>query len=48
MIIAAATEAFSELIWPFIGMLTKKSHFSFISLDIPFPSLPIIKQIGSE
>ena len=34
-------EAFNELILPTIGMETTKSHFSFTSLLIPKPSLPI-------
>ena len=35
----AATEAFRQDTFPFIGMRTKKSHFSRKSLDIPVSSL---------
>ena len=40
--IPAETEAFKDVIFPFIGIFTKKSQFSFTSLLIPKPSLPII------
>ena len=43
---AAAAEALSEEILPFIGMLTRKSHFSRTSLVIPSPSLPMTMAAG--
>ena len=43
---AAALLAFSELILPAIGIDTVKSHFSFTSLLIPLPSLPMTIAIG--
>ena len=43
---AAALLAFSELILPDIGIDTVKSHFSFTSLLIPLPSLPMTIAIG--
>ena len=42
----AATEAFKESIFPFMGMDAAISQFSFISLPTPSPSLPIIRPIG--
>ena len=39
--IPAETEAFNELILPFIGILSNTSQFSFTKFDIPFPSFPI-------
>ena len=44
--IPAETEAFKDVIFPFIGIFTRKSQFSFTSLLIPNPSLPIIIAIG--
>ena len=42
----AATEALREVIFPFMGRDTIKSHFSFTSLPIPFPSEPITSPTG--
>ena len=41
VIFGKTNEALSELTFPFIGILTKRSQFSFTNLDIPLPSLPI-------
>ena len=45
-IIAVLTDAFKELIFPFIGMSTRKSHFSLTIREIPSPSEPITKTVG--
>ncbi len=39
------TETLSESIFPLVGILIKKSEFSFISLCTPFPSFPKISAI---
>ncbi len=39
--IPAATEAFNDVTFPIIGILTVKSQFCLTNLDIPNPSLPI-------
>ena len=38
---AAALDALSELIFPYIGIESTKSHFSFTRRPTPLPSLPI-------
>lgn len=48
MMIAAATEALSELNDARIGIVTRKSHCFLTSGLIPLPSLPITRQIGPE
>ena len=48
MMIAAALEAFSELIFPTIGMDTTKSHFSLTSLLTQKPSEPMTTAILPE
>ena len=40
------SDAFNEVIFPFIGIFTNISVFSFTNLLIPKPSLPTIIQIG--
>src|SRR5699024_6972779 len=42
---AAETDAFRLVIWPTIGILTMKSHFSSVFLLIPLPSLPMTKAV---
>ena len=44
--IPADTEALSDVIFPFIGIFTRKSQFSFTNLLIPNPSLPITMAIA--
>ena len=46
MRIAAALLAFNDVILPFIGIDTLKSHFSLTRRLIPFLSLPITMAIG--
>ena len=45
IIIDAAFEAFNEVILPFMGIDTTKSHFSLTSLLTPEPSPPITRPI---
>ena len=42
----AATEAFSELMFPFKGRDTTKSAFSFTRRPTPLPSEPITRAVG--
>ena len=44
---AAATEAFSEVILPFMGINDMESHLFFTNADNPFPSLPMTIAVGS-
>ena len=44
--IPADTEAFSDVIFPFIGIFTKKSQFFFTFSLIPCPSFPITTPSG--
>src|SRR3712207_9348004 len=49
--IPPATDAFKEVTLPDIGIDTIKSQFSFVSLDIPSPSLPTRseeRRVGKE
>ena len=39
--IPAETDAFNDVIVPFIGIFSNTSQFSFTNLLIPNPSLPI-------
>ncbi len=43
---AAALDALSELMRPYIGIDSTKSHFSFTRRPTPFPSFPITMAIG--
>lgn len=45
---APATEALSESKLPFMGIFTRKSHFSFTNRRIPFPSFPMMMATGIE
>ena len=45
-IIPVDTDAFNDVIFPFIGIFTKKSQLFFTLLLIPLPSLPITIPIG--
>ena len=44
--IPALTEALSELTWPSIGILTRKSAASMRILEMPNPSLPTMRSVG--
>ena len=44
---AAATEALRELTRPNMGICTRTSHVSFTKWDMPRPSLPMTRTIGS-
>ena len=46
MIIPAETEAFKEVICPFIGIFISISALTYTNLLIPNPSLPIITAKG--
>ena len=48
MMMAAATEALSELNEARMGIVTRKSHCFLTRGRIPLPSLPITTQIGPE